>query len=222
MPKRFKVNDNQDTADTPGDAGLDAERRSAEPSEPDGGGADGGTAGGDELTRLHTQLAEKDKEVADFKDKYLRLLAEADNTRKRMRQQSEESVRIQRENFLRELLPIVDNLERAVEAAGGGGNGKPIVEGVELVLRSLLDFLKSQGVTQLNAVGQPFNPQLHEAVDQITSSEHPPNTVVNEFHRGYLIGDRMLRTARVAVAKPGDEQDGGQGSADSGNEVEKN
>ena len=217
MTKRFKVNDNQDVTDSPVDSGLEAQRPPADASDPDGG-----AAGTDEVTKLQTELAEREKEAADLKDKYLRLLADTDNARKRMRQQSEESGRIQRENFLRDLLPIVDNLERAVEAAGGGGNGKPIVEGVELVLRSLLDFLKSHGVTQLNAVGQPFDPQLHEAVDQITSSEHPPNTVVNEFHRGYLIGDRMLRTARVAVAKSGDEPGGGHGSADGRSEVEKN
>src|SRR5581483_9668848 len=95
---------------------------------------------------------------------------------------------------------IVDNLERAVGAASGGGNGKSIVEGVELVLRSLLDFLKGHGVTPLDVAGQPFDPQRHEAVAQVKSDEHPPNTVVNEFHRGYSIGDRMLRPARVSVA----------------------
>jgi molecular chaperone GrpE len=213
MPKRFKFNDNQNTTDSLEGSGLEAEPPAGAP-DPDSGGADGGATGTDESTKLQTQLAEKEREVAELKDRYLRLLADTDNARKRMRQQSEESVRIQRESFLRDLLPIVDNLERAVEAARGGGNGQPIVEGVELVLRSLLDFLKSHGVTQLKAVGQPFDPQLHEAVDQVTSGEHPPNTVVNEFHRGYLIGDRMLRTARVAVAK--------SGSADGSGEVEKN
>jgi molecular chaperone GrpE len=150
---------------------------------------------------LQQQMAEKDKELGDLKDKYLRVLADAENARKRIRQQSEESVRVQRENFLRDLLPIVDNLERAVEAAQGGGNGQPIVEGVEMVLRALLDFLRSNGVTQVKSIGQTFDPQLHEAVDQVHSPHHPPNTVVSEFHRGYLIGDRTLRPARVAVTR---------------------
>ncbi|MGH7917264.1 MAG: nucleotide exchange factor GrpE, partial [Candidatus Binataceae bacterium] len=114
---------------------------------------------------LNAQLAEKDKELTEFRDKYLRVLAESENVRKRVRQQSEESVRIQRENLLRDLLPIVDNLERAVDAARGGGNGKPIVEGVEMVLRSLMDYLRSQGVRPVQAVGQPFDPQHHEAVE---------------------------------------------------------
>ena len=82
-----------------------------------------------EESALREEIASKDKEIADLKDKYLRALADTDNIRKRMRQQSEETVRLQRENLLRDLLPITDNLERAVDAARGGGNGKPIVEG---------------------------------------------------------------------------------------------
>jgi molecular chaperone GrpE len=165
-----------------------------------------------EIEQLQAQLADKERELAEFKDKYLRVLAESENIRKRVRQQSEESVRLQRESMMRDLLPIVDNLERAVEAARGGGNGKPIVEGVEMVLRSLVDYLRAQGVTPISAVGQPFDPQRHEAVDQVPSAEHPPNTIVTEFNRGYLIGDRMLRPARVAVARPA----GGAGSANHG------
>ncbi len=113
------------------------------------GSAGDGTLTPAEADQLKAQLADKDKELTELKDKYLRTLAESDNVRKRLRQQSEETVRLQRENLLRDLLPIVDNLERAVDAAHGGGNGKPIVEGVEMVLRSLLDLLRAHGVTQI-------------------------------------------------------------------------
>jgi len=154
-----------------------------------------------EMAALREQIAAKDKEVAELKDKYLRALADTENIRKRMRQQSDDTVRLQRENLLRDLLPITDNLERAVEAARGGGNGKPIVEGVEMVLRSLLDFLRTNGVIPRESVGRPFDPQFHEAVDHVESGEHPPNTVISEFHRGYQVGERVLRPARVAVAK---------------------
>ncbi len=160
-----------------------------------------GAAPPSELDALRAQLGEKEREIAELKDKYLRALADGENARKRIRQQSEESVRLQRENILRDLLPIIDNLERAVDAARGGGNGKPIVEGVEMVLRSLLDFLRGHGVTPQEAVGQPFNPQFHEAADHVESTEHPPNTVISEFHRGYQVGERVLRPARVTVAK---------------------
>jgi molecular chaperone GrpE len=167
-----------------------------------------------EIEKLRAEVAEKDRELAEIKDRYLRLLADSENVRKRLRQQSEESVRVQRESLLREMLPMVDNLERAVAAARGGGNGQPIVEGVEMVLRAMLDFLKAQGVTQVSAVGQPFDPQRHEAVDQVASAEHPANTVIREFHRGYLIGDRMLRPARVAVAKGGGDGKAGAGEVE--------
>lgn len=153
------------------------------------------------LEEKQKALDEKEREAAEYKDKYLRALAEAENARKRIRQQAEESARIQREGLLRDLLSIIDNLERAVAAARDGGNGKPIVEGVEMVLRSMIDFLRGHGVTQLNAVGQPFDPLLHEAIDQVESAEHEPNTVVDEFVRGYQIGDRLLRPARVAVSR---------------------
>ncbi len=178
-----------------------------------GDGAEGGTdvpqttsaAEPATVEELQAKLTQTEKELAELKDKYLRALADSENARKRVRQQSEESVRIQRENLLRDLLPIVDNLERAMDAARGGGNGQTIVEGVEMVLRAMLDFLKANGVTPLGAVGQAFDPSRHEAVDHVESGMHQPNTVVNEFHRGYLIGERVLRPARVSVARESED-----------------
>jgi molecular chaperone GrpE len=203
MAKQFDdiVNQGQDTPAGEGSKSASIEAEGKDPAvQPES--AAGAEPVASELKKLQTQLAEKEKEIAELKDKYLRGMAETDNVRKRLRQQSEENVRRQREGLLREVLPIVDNLERAVEAARGGGNGKPIVEGVEMVLRAMLDFLKAQGVSQMNTLGQPFDPQCHEAVDHVASAEHPPNTVVTEFNRGYQMGERLLRPARVSVAKP--------------------
>lgn len=184
-----------------------ANGESGEPSAATGPGdasAMEGTGGSStESEQLAAELAAKTREIAELNDKYLRTLAESENIRKRARQQSEETVRLQRENLIRDLLPVVDNLERAVQAARTDADSRVIVDGVEMVLRSLLDLLKTHGVTPLSVVGQPFDPNRHEAVDQVESAEHPPNTVVSEFHRGYLIGDRMLRPARVAVARGG-------------------
>jgi len=174
---------------------------------------DGGRHG-----ELEARIAEKDKEIAELKDKYLRALADGENARKRIRQQSEETIRIQKEGLLRDLLPIVDNLERAVDAARAGGGDRQILQGVEMVLRSLLDYLKTHGVAPIQSAGQPFDPSRHEAIDQVHSDSHPPNTVVEEFHRGYLIGDRILRPARVSVAK-GAAGERSKGEADS-SEVE--
>jgi molecular chaperone GrpE len=171
----------------------------------------------EQVEALKVQLDGKNREIAELKDKYLRALAEQENARKRLRQQAEENLRMQREALLRGLLPIVDDLERAVAAARGGGNGKSIVEGVEMVLRSVQEFLRGYGVTPREAIGQPFNPQFHEAVDQVESSQHPPNTVISEFARGYQIEDRTLRPARVAVATgakvEGDKQASSGGKA---------
>jgi molecular chaperone GrpE len=165
------------------------------------GNTEGAPEAGSEVDALRAQLAEKDKEIAELKDKYLRTLAETDNVRKRVRQQSEESIRIQREAILRDILPIIDNLERALDAARKGADVKVVVDGVEMTVKALIDFLRAQGVTPLQSVGQAFDPNRHEAADHVESPVHPPNTVVDEFHRGYLIGDRTLRPARVSVAK---------------------
>ena len=156
---------------------------------------------GGDLESLRAQIGEKDKEIAELKDKYLRTLAESENARKRIRQQADESVRIQRESILRDLLPIIDNLERALAAAREGTDAKTILDGVEMTVKALLDFLRAQGVTPVASVGQTFDPARHEAVAQVTSDAHPPNTVVDEHHRGYQIGERILRPARVSVSK---------------------
>jgi molecular chaperone GrpE len=174
-----------------------------------------------EFEAMKTQLAEKEKELAELKDKYLRTLADHENSRKRIRQQAEESGRLQKETLLRELLPVVDNLERALDAARGAGTGDAIVQGVEMVLRSLLDYLKGHGVTPVDAVGLPFDPARHEAADHVESPSHPPNTVIKEFHRGYQVGDRVLRPARVTVAK-GPNAGGRIGGESRSVDVEKN
>jgi molecular chaperone GrpE len=178
---------------------------------------------GGDVELLRAQLAEKDKEIAELKDKYLRTLADSENARKRIRQQSEESIRIQREAILRDLLPIIDNLERALAAARSGTDARTIVDGVEMTVRALIDFLRAQGVTPLNSVGQSFDPSRHEAVDHVESQAHPANTVVDEFHRGYLIGERVLRPARVSVAK-GNGTDSGKrnGGENDSSDVENN
>ncbi len=178
----------------------------ADPGAAGDSGPDSGARSSETFEALQAQLEAKDREIAELNDKYLRALAEQENSRKRIRQQGEESVRLQRESLLRDLLPIVDNLELAVTAARGVGNGESIVAGIEMVLRSLHDLLRGHGVTPQEVVGSGFNPKFHEAVDHVESPEHQPNTVVREYRRGYQIGDRVLRPARVTVAKAPPEQ----------------
>jgi molecular chaperone GrpE len=113
---------------------------------------------------------------------------------------------------------VVDNLERAVAHASGGGNGKPLVEGVEMVLRQFLDVLTKHGAVQMFAVGQSFDPAKHEAMTQVESDDHEPNSVVEEHQKGYLFRDRLLRPALVSVAKaPGTkEKKNGQSKVENG------
>src|SRR5439155_21311504 len=117
------------------------------------------------------------------------------------------TVRYANEAVLRDLLAVVDNLERAVAHARGGGNGKPLVEGVELVLKSLLDVLERHGVRRVETKGARFDPAHHEAMAHVETSEHEPNAVIEEHQAGYRLSERLLRPALVTVAKaPGPKQ----------------
>ena len=155
-----------------------------------------------EVDVLRQQLAEKELEAKTNYDRFVRQAAELDNFKKRSSRDREESIRSANESLIKDLLPVVDNLERAVAHASGGGNGKPIVEGVELVLKGLLDVLAKYGVAQISAVGQPFDPTKHEAIAQVESQTRKPNSVVDELHKGYTMRDKLLRPALVSVAKP--------------------
>ncbi len=156
-----------------------------------------------ELANLREQLKAKELEAKENYDRYVRLVAETENFKKRSVRERDDAIRYANETLLKELLPVIDNLERAIAhaAAVGGDNGKTLVEGVEMVLKGLLDVLSKIGVTQISAVGQPFDPSKHEAMAQVISDVHAPNTVVQELHKGYQFRDRLLRAALVSVAK---------------------
>lgn len=154
-----------------------------------------------ELDNLRQELAAKEFEAKTNYDRFLRQVAELDNVKKRSAREREEIARFANEALIKDLLPVVDNLERAVAHASEGGNGKPLVEGVEMVLKGLLDVFAKHGVTQISAVGQPFDPSMHEAMAQVEGEGHEPNSVVEELHKGYTLRDRLLRPALVSVAK---------------------
>jgi molecular chaperone GrpE len=156
-----------------------------------------------ELALLRQQLEAKEQEAKTTYERLLRQAAELENFKKRTIRERDESIRFANEALIKDLLPVIDNLERAVAHAQGGGNGKPFVEGVEMVIRGLLDVLNKYGVTQIEAMGQPFDPVKHEAMAQVDSVNHEPNTVVEEHHKGYLLHSRLLRPALVSVSKRG-------------------
>jgi molecular chaperone GrpE len=165
------------------------------------GGADSSEASITELDNLRQKLAAKEQEAKDNYDRYVRQVAEAENFKKRNARERDDAIRFANEMLLRDLLPVIDNLERAIAHAASGENGKPLVEGVEMVLKAFLDVLSKFGVSQINAVGQPFDPSKHEAIAQVVSDVHEPNVVVEELHKGYMLRDRLLRAALVSVAK---------------------
>jgi len=143
------------------------------------------------------------QELADAKDRYLRLAADFDNFRKRALKDREEAHHFGHQNLVKDLLPTVDNLERAVDhARKGGDSSSGLLEGVELVLRELHALLAKHGVTPIEALGQPFDPSLHEAMAQVPDATRPPNTVVEVFQPGYQLRGRLLRPARVVVSRP--------------------
>ena len=171
----------------------------------------------DELLELREKFQSKEKESQENYERYLRQVAEVDNFKKRVNREKEEAIRYANENLIRALLPVIDNLERAIAHAQGGGNGKPLVDGVEMVLRGLLDVFSKYGVAQVPAVGAHFDPGKHEAMAQVESTEHKPNTIIDEHHKGYLFRDRLLRPALVTVAKAPQDKDAQNGQS----EVEK-
>jgi len=150
-------------------------------------------------------LAQAQEEAAQFKDKLLRTLADFDNFRKRTRREVDDARRSGRDHLLKELLPVFDNLERAVEHALKGASGdaewKGLGEGISLVVRQLKDTLGRLGIERIEAVGQPFDPALHEAIQHLETDNHLPGTVAAEVQAGYREGDRLVRPALVVVAK---------------------
>ncbi len=155
-----------------------------------------------EVQKLREELEAKQLEAKENYDRYLRQVAELENFKKRVAREKEESLKYGSEVLVRDLFPVLDNLERAVEHARGGGNGKPFIEGVEMTLKSFLEVFQKHGVTQISAKGEPFDPQKHEAFAHVETDQHDPNTVVEEIHKGYFLLDRLLRPSLVSVAKP--------------------
>lgn len=153
------------------------------------------------INQLKDELAEKEKEVKSNYDRLLRFQAEFENYKKRVSREKTGFLKFANENLLKELLPVIDNLERAIQHCEGTHDFQDLSKGVELVLKQLHTILEKQGLTAVTAVGEEFDPCKHEAMMQVESDEHKENTVVEEFQKGYFLNDRILRPAMVSVAK---------------------
>ncbi|RXJ73849.1 nucleotide exchange factor GrpE [Veronia nyctiphanis] len=154
------------------------------------------------ITELEAALEASEAKVRDQQDGVLRARADVENMRRRTEQEIDKARKFALERFAGELLPVIDNLERAVEMADKENDAiKPMVEGVELTLKTMQDTVEKFGLKELNPVGEPFNPELHQAMSIQESAEHEPNTVMLVMQKGYELNGRVVRPAMVMVSK---------------------
>lgn len=146
-------------------------------------------------------IAAMQGDLERFKDLAMRSKADFENYRKRATREKEEAVKYANTNFLERLIPVFDNFELGLTAARNGGEGSSILTGMEIVHKQLKDFLNDCGVESIDALGKPFDPNLHEAIGQETSAEVEEGVVVRQIRKGYKIKDRLLRPANVMVSK---------------------
>lgn len=146
-------------------------------------------------------LTQARQEAQENRDQLLRLAAEFDNYRKRMERDRSRDLKYAEENFIKELLPSVDNLERAIEQGRKAGNNSELLQGVELTMKGLVGCLEKFQVIPLDAIGQPFDPNVHEALAMDHSDQVAENHILVEFEKGYRYKDKLLRPAKVVVSK---------------------
>jgi molecular chaperone GrpE len=164
---------------------------------PPPGDADGATAVQEDLEALRSRAKERDQILELLK----RTQADFDNYQKRNRTEREQERKYAQKPLAQDLLPVLENLERAVAAAKQTNETGPLVQGVTMVLGQFLELLRRHGVTRIDAEGQAFDPNLHQAVAQAPASDkHPANTIAQVIEHGYMMHDRVLRPARVIVA----------------------
>jgi molecular chaperone GrpE len=151
---------------------------------------------------LEAALAKAKQDTADLKDKWLRAAAELENYKKRTLREREDAVKFGNERLLRDLLPVLDDLDRTVEATSTAGSESmaTLIDGLKMVQKKFIAQLEKNGVELFASVGQPFDPQVHEAVQQVHSNTAPAGAVAHEIRRGFNLNGRLLRPALVAVS----------------------
>ena len=145
-------------------------------------------------------LAAKTEECKILNEKYLRLAAEVENYKRLAQRDQRDQIKFGNEQLLKELLPVIDNMERAIKAACDNGGSSALVQGVDMTLKQLSGALAKFGVQALETAGKAFDPSAHQAVSHVPSDSVPPNQVVDEFQKGYCLHDRILRAAMVSVS----------------------
>ena len=161
----------------------------------------------DEALSPQSELMAKTEELQTLNDRYLRLAAEFENYKRRTQRDQGDTIRFANEKLLKDLLPTVDNLERALQCSRKQADSEGFLEGVELTYKQFLDTLEKLGVSQVASIGEPFDPTKHQAVGQIESSTITENCIVDEYQKGYFLQDRILRPAMVTVSRAATAED---------------
>ena len=154
-----------------------------------------------EIKKLTESLEQKTKETEENYNKFLRACADLENYKKRVEKEKGELISFSNERLIKELIPVVDNLERAIDHIEDESDLSAIKDGIKLVMDSLLAVLNKFGIEVASAVGEKFDPKKHEAVSQEESCEYEPGTVIKEFHKCYYLNGRLLRPAMVVISK---------------------
>lgn len=166
------------------------------------GDLQGSDAGGDAVGEdLSQRLGAALEQVETFKDQALRAQAEAENTRRRAARDVENAHKYALEKFAQELLPVLDSLEKAAELSAQTEGAQGIKEGVELCLKMFHGVLEKAGISQIDPMGEPFDPQHHEAIAMVPSAGAEPNSVIDVMQKGYVLNGRLVRAAKVVVSK---------------------
>lgn len=192
----------QDYTETQKATDPDVEAMQADATPPDAASQEQSPQGELSIDALKAQLATLAAAYESAKDQSLRSQAEAQNARRRAEQDVEKAHKYGVEKLVNDLLPVVDNLERALAAIDAANEEfKPVIEGIQLTHKSFLDALARHQVAVVNPQGEPFDPNLHQAVSAVPSPDAEPNTVINCFQKGYTLHGRLVRPAMVVVSK---------------------
>ena len=157
------------------------------------------------VDELQKRLDEKNKEYEELYDRFLRATADFENLKKRAEREKLDLVKFANEDLVRELLPAVDNLERALTSSESSKDTESIRQGIEIVLGQVLKTLKKFGLVSYASLGEKFDPTRHEAVEQVESTEHEAGTIIHELQKGYFLNGRLLRPALVTFTKHPEE-----------------
>jgi molecular chaperone GrpE len=177
-------------------------------------------AGSDDIAREAAQIAALHAEIAELKDRYLRAVADTENLRKRAEREKQDAAQFAFARFARDLLSVVDNFERALDVmkpekrAALSGETLSVIEGIEATQRQLLAVFERFAIRKIDAIGKKFNPNFHEAIAEVPSPAHAPGAVIAVAENGYVIGERLLRAAKVAIASQDSQPDPSSGGVD--------